>query len=223
MNGAAPQPACAANSGVLRPGRAPLAHLLHALNQPLTGLQCSLELAAAGPRSTEQYRKTLLDGLELTARMRNLVEAMTEIAELQQLSGEKEKVPLGDILSDTVEDLLPVAQAKAVYLSLEKRGSLLVPGSRRVITGLAFRLLESALSGTRGGGVLRIIARQDEQKTCLNIVWEQERLADPCPGSLSELGLLVAQAGWEHVGAEWTLASEGLQQRCVICLPLASS
>src|SRR5579864_5175913 len=70
-------------------GRTPLAHLLHALNQPLTGLQCSLELASAGPRPTDVYVRTVKEGLELVSRMRVLVEAIRELADTPPSTGEE--------------------------------------------------------------------------------------------------------------------------------------
>jgi len=63
--------------------------LLHALNQPLTGLQCSLELALVSPRPAEQYVRTLREGLELTGRMRVLVQAVRELADLDQEESEQ--------------------------------------------------------------------------------------------------------------------------------------
>src|SRR5277367_1520624 len=70
--------------------RGALAYLLHALNQPLTGLQCSLELAVAGPRRPEQYVRTLQESLELTLRMRLLVEAIRELTDDQEASVRRE-------------------------------------------------------------------------------------------------------------------------------------
>jgi hypothetical protein len=67
-------------------GRTPLAHLLHALNQPLTGLQCSLELALVELRSPEEYARTVREALHLTGRMRVLVEALREIADSEAVS-----------------------------------------------------------------------------------------------------------------------------------------
>ncbi len=49
MSGSGPQLAPVPGNDLLSKNRSPLAHLLHALNQPLTGLECSLELAVAGP------------------------------------------------------------------------------------------------------------------------------------------------------------------------------
>jgi hypothetical protein len=55
--------------------------LLHALNQPLTGLQCSMEVALASPRPIEYHVPRLREGLDLTERMRSLVDAIREVAD----------------------------------------------------------------------------------------------------------------------------------------------
>src|SRR5208282_1526332 len=113
-------------------GRSLLSHLLHALNQPLTGLQCSLELAVAGPRPNELYIRTLREGLELTGRMRILVEAIREVADAQPLDREQfEAVQLDDLLRSAVADLFPVAEAKGVRLLLVSGAPLPLRADRR--------------------------------------------------------------------------------------------
>jgi len=69
--------------------RSPLAQLLHALNQPLTGLQCSMEVALGRPRTNEEYVQGLRQGLELTGRMRALVQAIREVAEVEEAEVEE--------------------------------------------------------------------------------------------------------------------------------------
>src|SRR5262249_28293644 len=111
----APQPMAVA----LPKDRTPLAHLLHALNQPLTGLQCSLELATAGARRPEQYLQTIHEGLELTLRMRILVTALRELADLeQQEAHESEALLLVDLLRQTTSDLLPVAETRGIHVQI---------------------------------------------------------------------------------------------------------
>lgn len=107
--------------------RSPLEHLLHALNQPLTGLQCSLELASTGLRSPEQYRHTIHEGLELAARMRVLVEALRELVEtLDPQRGEPEPFLLDVLLRDMADGLLPVAESREVRIYLASVGPLRV-------------------------------------------------------------------------------------------------
>lgn len=209
-------------AGATPKGRSPLAHLLHALNQPLTGLQCSLELAVAGPRPIEQYVRALREGLELTGRMRILVEAIREVADLQPSDWEDLKPLLLDqLLRSTAADLLPVAEARGVRLVLEKLGALPLQADRRTLEALLFRFLESALSLTREGSDLRIAATAERGHANLVVSWNQGSPPEHSPFSRPEVGLLIARAGWERAGAEWIHTRTESIETCAVRLPLA--
>jgi C4-dicarboxylate-specific signal transduction histidine kinase len=208
--------------GVLPKGRNPLAHLFHALNQPLTGLQCSLELAASEPRSTDQYVRTLREGLELIGRMRILVEAIRELADTEPPDGEEaETFRLDELLRDTVNDLLPVAQSIGVRVSLVT-SPLPVRAARRRLAALMFRLIDSGLSLARERSDLQIVAAPEPEHARLVVSWNQGPGPEHSPFSQPELGLLIAQAGWEQAGAEWSLTRAETTQTCTVRLPLAS-
>jgi hypothetical protein len=211
----APQPAPLAREA------SPLAYLVHALNQPLTGLQCSLELAAAAPRRAENYVRTLREGLQLTARMRILVEAMRELAE----NGEGNPVPpqrfeLNLLLRDAVDDLVPVAREKQIEILLSADDSIEVEADRRHLPALAFRLLDSALSLAAAESELRVSARIEGECANIHVGWTQGPVPEHSPFSRPEVGLLVSRAGWERAAAEWnSFAADGVQT-CTIRLPL---
>jgi hypothetical protein len=123
-----------------RPGQSPLAYLLHALNQPLTGLQCSLELALVSQRSVQQYIHCLNEGLQLTGRMRILVEAIQALIEAQQPEASKsEVIDLDALLRRTVDELQPVADSKNVRILVEIDSPLPVEAQRHgpVAVGLS--------------------------------------------------------------------------------------
>jgi hypothetical protein len=207
--------------GATPKGRSPLAHLLHALNQPLTGLQCSLELAVAGPRPIEQYVRALREGLELTGRMRILVEAIREVADAQPSEWEELKPLLLDqLLRSTAADLLPVAEARGVRLVLEKLGALPLQADRRALEALLFRFLESALSLTREGSDLRIAGTAELGHATLVVSWNQGSPPEHSPFSRPEVGLLIARAGWERAGAEWIHTRTESIETCTVRLPL---
>jgi signal transduction histidine kinase len=209
-------------AGAALQGRSPMAHLLHALNQPLTGLQCSLELAVAGPRRIDQYVQTLRDGLELTGRMRDLVEAMRELAEVQPVERQTaEPFLLDGLVRETAADLLPVSEARNVRLKVSSHTSLPVRADRHEITKLVFRLLESALSLTRPGADLQVAASRDQGQACLLVSWRPGTAPAHSPFSRPELGLLIAQAGWRQAGAEWSQSHTDDIQTRIIRLPLA--
>jgi len=184
-------------------GRSVLEQLLHALNQPLTGLQCAMEVALASPRTPEQYVRGLHEGLALTERMRALVEAIREVTDVEEGKKEElETVDLKALLGEVVDDLGPVAEAKGVRITLDCSAASLgvVAGGRRLST-LVFRLVESALSLAGRGSALRVEAGGAPAGAWICIRW---RGARPRAGfSRPELGLLVAQAGLERAGAEW--------------------
>jgi hypothetical protein len=201
--------------------RSPLANLLHALNQPVTGLQCSLELAVAGPRRPEQYVRTLREGLELTGRIRILVEAIRELSDSQESPDAGYLFPLDGLLGSTVADLLPVAENKQVLLSLMADTPLPVRASRPRLTALMFRFLDSALSLAAEGSELCITATVQGRDACLVLSWRESSSADSSSSSRPELGLLIAQAGWEQAGGQWRSTRTGTLRTCEIRLPLA--
>jgi signal transduction histidine kinase len=193
--------------------RRPLAQLLHALNQPLTGLQCSMEVALASPRTVAQYVQGLREGLVLTERMRALVEAIREVADVEApaptdagAGRERETTELRRLLEEIVGDLAPVAESKAVRLTLFSSASdLTVNANRPQLGALLFRLVESALSLAECGTALRIetdrMLNQAPRPARIQIEW---RAKESRPAfSRPELGLLVVQAAIEGAGAEW--------------------
>ncbi|MGB7866387.1 MAG: hypothetical protein WCF74_23555 [Candidatus Sulfotelmatobacter sp.] len=204
--------------------RSPLAQLLHALNQPLTGLQCSMEVALGRPRTNEQYVQGLRQGLELTGRMRALVEAIREIAEVEEDRALQTEAPaLVGLLQEAVNELLPVAEAKNVRLALtlEKTGAspsgqassgeassgkteLAITGKQPALARVIFRLLDSTLSLAAPGTALRIEAGSGTGPAGIRIEWQAE--GPRSAFSRPELGLLIAQARLERAGAEWERA-----------------
>jgi len=210
--------------------RSPLAQLLHALNQPLTGLQCSMEVALAGSRTPEQYRQGLRDGLALTERMRTLVEAIREVADGLEEDEDKNEVPnemtdLATIVRETVNDLKPVAESKVIRMEIEFDSSsiLVVRAGRQKLCGIVFRMLDSVLSLAAEGsavkiGIVKTGAGSTQSGDWLRVRWEANDEARQ-PSSRPELALLVAQAGFERCGAGWQRMWDGKQETLSIRLP----
>lgn len=198
-----------------------LAQLLHALNQPLTGLQCALEVALARQRTVEQYVERLREGLELTERMRALVEAIRELANVEEdkhTYGDSETIDLKIILRETVDELAPVAEIRGVALALECAAfsSLAVRAEPRSTRRTVFRLLESALTMAEPESSLQVETGGRPDGSWIRIRWQGGRAA---MFSRPELGLLIAQAAWERHGAEWERERTGAMETVMIRLP----
>jgi len=220
MNGPAARPAlCPADSPSAAP-RNTMSHLLHALNQPLTGLQCSLELATCGVRSTRQYLQTLGQALELVARMRTLVEALRELADIEPWQRQEAAVVrLDELLLETVRELAPVAEAKEIDLQVEVNQALLVRADRSQMTNLLFRGLDSAVSLAEDGSDVQVWAAAEKGQACLSVSWKPGSPPPDSPLSRAELAWLVCQTGWERLGAECVLQSDSNLQTCVVRMP----
>jgi len=189
--------------GTTAHGHGSLGLLLHALNQPLTGLQCSLELASAGPRSAEQYRRTLQDALELVERVRILVETLRELAEARPPKTEDlQMFPLDALLRETVDSLRPVAEIKQVWIKATSKVSVPLQADRGLPARI-FRLLDSALSLAQEESTLEIAATVGNDALCLALSWTPGAVPAYSPFSRPELGLLIAQTEWERAGAKW--------------------
>jgi C4-dicarboxylate-specific signal transduction histidine kinase len=201
-------------------GRTPLAHLLHALNQPLTGLQCSLELALGRPRSGEEDARTMREALDLTSRMRVLVEALREIGDAES-SGDREpsSVCLNDLLAAKVEELIPVADALRIRLRTSHAAALQVRGTSSRLSEVFFRLLDSALSLARPKSDLLIALAAEQGSAVIRVGWSSGPLPEFSPFSRQELGLLIARAVWEQEGGVWSQVARGNEQSCQLRMP----
>ncbi|HKR28454.1 MAG TPA: hypothetical protein VJS11_13415 [Acidobacteriaceae bacterium] len=197
-----------------------LRHLLHALNQPLTGLQCSLELAVVRPRSGEEDARTMREALDLTSRMRILVEALREIADAE-LSGDREpsSVSLNDLLAAKVEELIPVADALGIRLRTSHAAALQVRGTSSLLSEVFFRLLDSALSLARPKSDLLVAIAAEQGSAVIRVGWSCGPLPEFSPFSRQELGLLIARAVWEHEGGVWSQVARANEQTCELRMP----
>jgi len=221
MSGAGPQLAVSVREAN-RPARGPMAHLLHALNQPLTGLQCAMEVALTDPRSADYYIRTLKDGLDLVARLRMLAEAMREVADLQAPRGEERVVVLLDnLLREAVTELKPVSESKRVHFRLDSTGPFPVRAEAGRLTALLFRSFECVIALSRRDSAVRILAQGEPGMVNLTVSWEEGPAPEHSPDSRAELGCLIAQCGWEQMGATWTQEEAGGKRTWTIRMPRA--
>jgi hypothetical protein len=209
--------------------RTPLEQLLHALNQPLTGLQCSMEVALASPRTVEQYVRGLREGLELTDRMRALVGAIREVTDMEEKTNaarnyeEWSTADLGTMLRTIIDDLAPVAEVKSIRVELEcDSAGTCVSGAakHRALETAVFRLLESALGSAALGSALCVELGGDAENTKI-ADWLRARWQAGWPPSVAwrtEIGLLVSQAGFEQLDAAWERQCSGEMESVTIRL-----
>jgi hypothetical protein len=211
----------------------PLAVLLHELNQPLTGLQCSLELATAGSRTPEEYINALHQGLDLVARMRMLVEALREVSDLEQgVSSQPEAIALDFLLRSTVDDLRPVAESRDVHIDVDGNSFPHSCQVRRGVAATLFRVVDSVLSLAASHSIVRVHLRTLDLQAAIAISWMPEKMPEKMAANAEtarlrlsppDLGLLVARASWESAGGQWNTKISPANHSLTLLLPWAES
>jgi hypothetical protein len=206
------------------PARSPVQDLLHALNQPLTGLQCCLELAAARPRSLEEYELTLREAIELTGRMRHLVEALQAVSEIQTASTEPvTDFLLDELFSTTLDELRPLADQRHVHVNVGEPRPLAVQAPRHRLKTSVFQFLEAALSLAQENSTVQVKAHEQFGFAAIDITWLEGEHPAGLPSSRPELALLIAQAGWEACGGTWTQSLAADVRTCRLQMPTSSA
>jgi signal transduction histidine kinase len=145
-----------------------ISEVFHNLSQPLTALNCTLDLALQNDRTYEQLRASVQSALDHAERLRQrllLVRALNDACEPGEPAPPTD---LPALLRDLEEDLSPVFESAGRSFVLRTRcGPLLVPAERMRLMRCLLVLLEYLLvylaeGETLGLTVVRRAAHQAE-------------------------------------------------------------
>jgi len=92
--------------------------VFHALSQPITALQCSLELTLRRARSAEELQDGLREGLENSQRLIRVLGWLRKFAEASE-PRECSAVNLGRIVRTWGAETLPVAESLGKYIYID--------------------------------------------------------------------------------------------------------
>lgn len=132
--------------------------LLHALSQPVTALECGLELALRQNGTVAQLRARL-ETLLSTARL--LHQRLIQVRALQEAGDPGDTttpVAVDVVLSQLQEDFLPVASTAKVELSIRWRPTLVHGNAHRLRNGF-FQLIDFMLRNCPSHAAVRIFVR----------------------------------------------------------------
>jgi signal transduction histidine kinase len=201
--------------------------LAHELRTPLAVLRGEIELGlrrAHGDRTTEQMFASQLEAID---RLKRLIDQILTLARAEsgQIALAAAPVDVGDLASSLVEQLQPVADARAIELSCDRSEPVVVRGDAGWLERLLLNLLDNALKFTRGGGRVVVGISRSGREARITVrdtgigmsaedvqrAFEPFFRADPARSSSTEgagLGLSVAE--WMHgvtrARSRWTAA-----------------
>ncbi|MFC5549093.1 ATP-binding protein [Massilia aerilata] len=211
-----------------------IADAAHELRSPMTAMSLQAERLAASemPGEARERLEALSAGL---SRTRILLDQLLALARTQE-SGDKQltRVPLKKAILECLEDLVPLAEAKAIDLGMVGDADPLVAGRPMDIRILVKNLVDNAIRYTPPGGRVDISVADSDGHVVLDIddtgagipAHERDRVFDPFYRVLgsgeigSGLGLAITLSIANQIGAAISLTekpdgTQGLRARVV--------
>lgn len=149
----------------------------HELRTPLTALKGRIGVTLSQPRQPQQYVETLQEMEDQVNRLIRLSSDLLFMARLDQgqVMQVKEHIDVTDFLGAVVDQIRPLAVAKAITLTETLPPKLTLQGDLDLLIRLFLNLLDNAVKYTPENGRVSVSAVQD--KTDLRIT-----IADTGPG-----------------------------------------
>jgi len=139
-----------------------IAHVFHALSQPLTALQCSLELSLARDESAEEFRASVESALQNAERLRQTLLLLRELSDADDPGDISAPVQLCELLQDLREDFLLVFESAGGGFDLTC-APVHIRGNGDKLRRALFYLLESELRTPRYRSLKVEVAPTQEQ------------------------------------------------------------
>jgi PAS domain S-box-containing protein len=205
-----------------------LAVLSHELRSPMQSVLGWVQVLRSTPLGSEPSGRAL-DTIERNLRQQTqLINDMLDVSRIVtgKLVFHLVRLPLVGVVRETVEELRPQAEAKALELELDVQGDLLVVADRERIRQVVSNLFTNAVKFTAPGGRIRVtcgardgMARLDVADTgdgiapaLLPTIFERFRQADTSSTRQHEglgLGLSITKYIVDHLGGSIAADSEG--------------
>jgi signal transduction histidine kinase len=128
----------------------------HELRSPLAAVMGRLEVALRHPRSEAELRDEMGGALEDLGRVNRLVESLLTLARADAgaLAPGREPVELGPLAAEIVERDRPLAEERAVRLTLVIDREARTRGSPQLLARALGNLVDNAILHGRGGGAV---------------------------------------------------------------------
>lgn len=166
----------------------------HELRTPLAGLKAQAQLALRA-KDEEVGQKALTRLIEGVDRSSHLVTQMLTLARLDPETDElrKENVLLSEILSNVLEEIVPLALEKEIDFTLDKNEPLWIRGDKYSLSILIRNLTDNAIRYTPRGGEVKI--GLEKKRTCAFL-----RFDDSGPGIPETAYEKVFERFYRHLG-----------------------
>jgi C4-dicarboxylate-specific signal transduction histidine kinase len=211
----------------LAPHRDFASNVFHDLSQPLTALQCSLELALVRDQTIEEFRASVEAALHNAERLRQRLLLLRELSNAEDPGDTSTPLPLDRLLQQLREDMLPLFESAGRSFELTCEPVQVPANEAKLMRGF-FYLLEFLLRCASPSCHLRLRGRRTDQQQVEICIEGCGASAGPDP---SDDGcdpdwsgeLEISRRTFRAVGGDliW-MASAGLPGVWVVRLPCVS-
>ena len=156
-----------------------LSEAFHSLSQPLTAVQCGLELAVAVPRSQKEYERRIGEGLQSTGSLREMMSALRELVEAEDPGEDAREIELGELLSSLGDSLRKIALLYESELDVQSPEQMTVCASQEKLSRLLLFLTEQVVGCQ---GTLRVKAERVDRKVEIRIESNGKRVKEEAAG-----------------------------------------
>ena len=198
-----------------------LSEAFHSLSQPLTALQCGLELAVAIPRSQKEYERRIGEGLQSTGSLREMMSALRELVEAEDPGEDAREFELGELLSSLGDALHKIALMYESELDVQSAEQITVFASQEKLSRLVLFLAEQVVGRQ---GTLWVKAGRVDHKANIKIETDGQKMKEQAEGRtwrdrVNEIRMNAAENYMETLGGVLRASESGYE----IALPQVGS
>jgi two-component system heavy metal sensor histidine kinase CusS len=195
----------------------------HTLNQPLTGLHCGLEIALQKPRSEDEYRRRIGDGIEHAGIVFALIRAIRQLVDASDPGECFGSLGLGVLLSQMKSELEVVAETTHVSVTIGDSDGVNVAADPGKLLSSLGGLAASEMEAYGSGGMVEIAVRPNGKQVLVAVEGKGVRRAKAEPESttekLAEIRRHAAISYLWTIGGDCEITSTGMR----IELPMIST
>jgi len=213
-------------------------NIAHDLRSPITRIRGLAETIITGEESLEAYRTLASSTIEECDRLLEMINTMLDISEMHAGVSKNDicEVDIAEMIKETSELFRPVAEDKAIRLSVRVEQQTVVRGDKRRLQRALANFLDNALKYTAAGGEVIFSTELEGEQAVIRITdtgtgippdelprifekFYRGEMARSLPGS--GLGLSLAQAIIQSHGGNVSVTSYlGSGSNFTVNLPL---